>query len=470
MKKAVVWLLSALLLVGAMVPGFAQASQISPWAVSDLNDGERYGLYTTDWYTSDFNDQVTVEKLSFLRENLMKRFDEAGFKRKETFALKAIEAPLTRGAVAMIYYDVLDMYNFVESLETTEALERLNVLKGTQSGLELDNPCSTQQAVVMAVRLMRTVFANENAGAKGIMWKVENKDITLYLLGTIHTGNNFIYPMANRVNDALAASDALVVEALMTQDELAKFQAQLYYPEGKSIYDDLSKETAAKLEKVLAMDGIKLEDVKNIRAWHLMNQYTQAMLTVLSSTAQPDAGETTEGSVSIPAIDHGQSRVELGIDGYLMSRATLTGKPMLQLESLEQQAILFNGLKPETVDKNFSSILDFFLMTEEERAKEIAEASKDSESVDLVKTWLTLWQKGDVEGFTESFRPSIGEDEMSKMLFGLRDEEMAKRLQTLLESGEKGTYFVAVGSGHYVGEKSIIFNLKNMGYTVEVVQ
>ena len=47
---------------------------------------------------------------------------------------------------------------------------------------------------------------------------------------------------------------------------------------------------------------------------------------------------------------------------------------------------------------------------------------------------------------------------------------MTDKIESLL-NGEKGkTYFVVVGSGHYVGEDGVIQNLKNKGYTVEQVK
>lgn len=462
MKKVLSLILSVVLALGMIAPAFAEGMQVSLWALNDLNEGERYGLYTADWYEEGFQSTVTVEQLTFLRENMMKRFDAAGFTRKPTFALKAIEGPMTRGAVALVYYDILSMYQLAEEVDPVTALKKLEVLKGGDKGLDLEANCTTQQAVIMATRVLKAVYAQNEAGAKGIMWKVSNKDITLYLVGTIHTGNNHLFPMSNRLMNAFDSSDALILEALMNQDEIAKFQKQLYYPEGKSIRDDLSKETLEKLEKVLALEGIKLKDVENVRAWYLMNQYMQAMITSMSS-GKPVATET-----AIKSIDHGQSRVELGIDHYFISKAQLSGKPMAQLESLEQQALLFNQLSASLVEKQLSGYLDFFLMTDAERNQIKEETAKSDTGVDQISNWLKLWKNGDVDGFTKSFAPSIGDDEFSKMLFGKRDEQMALRLKELLESGEKGTYFVAVGSGHYVGDKSIIYNLKNMGFTVEV--
>lgn len=465
MKKILSLVMSLVLAVGIITPAFAQGSEISMWAVPTLNEGERYGLYSNDWYENGFTEQVTVEQLKFLRQNLLLRFDEADFERKETIGIRPIEGPLTKGAVALIYYDVLMQYGLAENVNEVEALQRLSVLQGSEKGLNLEGPCTTQEAVVMAIRLMSAVFNVKEAGAQGIMWKVQNEDITLYLLGTIHTGNNLIFPMSSRVMNAFNESDALILEAIMSQEEIAKFQAQLYYPEGKTIRDDLSEETIAKLEKVLKMDGLTFADVEKVRAWHITNQYTQAMLTVLSSNTEITNAESTN---ALSAIDHGQSRVELGIDNYFISLASLYGKPMYQLESLEQQAILFNGLSKETVDKELSSVLDFFLMSPEERAKEIEKSVQNQEVVDPVKEWLALWRTGDVDGFTKSFAPQITDNEKNRMLFGKRDVHMAESLKELLESGKKGTFFVAVGSGHYVGEKSIIFNLKNMGFKVEV--
>lgn len=466
MKKRLTLLLSLFIVLGSINSGFAAYMDINLWAVNDLNEGERYGLFLTDWYYDEFQSGVSADQLSFIRENIIKRFDEVGFERNSEHDFYPISEPLTRGDVALIYYDILSAYNWVDEMDSVTALQKLEVLKGTGAGLELDAICSVEQAAVMATRLVQSVFSRQDEGAKGLMWKVEHEEITLYLLGTIHTGNHLIYPMSNRVMQAFESSDVLILEALMSEEEIEKFQRQLFYPEGESIQSDLTEETVEKLEKVLALDGLELSDVDSIRAWHLMNQYTQVMITLMSST---DHDEAEEGHTSLMRIDHAQSQAELGIDNYFISKAQLSGMPMAQLESLEQQAILFNNLSSSLIDEQLSGILDFFLMTEEEM-NEIQEAN-DSEDLDVdqVSTWINYWRKGDVEAFTNAYAPLIGEDEFSLMLFGKRDEQMAIRLQSILESGEAGTFFVAVGSGHYVVENSIIDHLLKMGYTVQVL-
>ena len=52
------------------------------------------------------------------------------------------------------------------------------------------------------------------------------------------------------------------------------------------------------------------------------------------------------------------------------------------------------------------------------------------------------------------------------MLFGKRDEQMSQNLIKLLEE-EEGTYFVVVGAGHFLVEKSIRYHLEQKGYDVE---
>lgn len=52
------------------------------------------------------------------------------------------------------------------------------------------------------------------------------------------------------------------------------------------------------------------------------------------------------------------------------------------------------------------------------------------------------------------------------MLFGERDEQMAKKIMNVLEE-EEGTYFVVVGAGHFTVDKNIRYHLEQNGYEVE---
>ena len=55
--------------------------------------------------------------------------------------------------------------------------------------------------------------------------------------------------------------------------------------------------------------------------------------------------------------------------------------------------------------------------------------------------------------------------EYDQMLFGKRDEEMAKKIVSVLEN-QAGTYFLVVGAGHFLVDKNIRYHLEQSGYKV----
>ncbi|CRH94707.1 TraB family [Chlamydia trachomatis] len=74
------------------------------------------------------------------------------------------------------------------------------------------------------------------------------------------------------------------------------------------------------------------------------------------------------------------------------------------------------------------------------------------------------WIDGNEKDFAKIFN---GSDEFTKHLLVDRDPKMAEKIDAMLKSKEKKTYFVVVGSGHYVPEKSVLHYLKEKGYTIE---
>lgn len=101
------------------------------------------------------------------------------------------------------------------------------------------------------------------------------------------------------------------------------------------------------------------------------------------------------------------------------------------------------------------------------------DTEKIAESNKLLVEWLGLWIEGDIDSFKESYGKYVedGDEEQAEftnMLFGKRDKDMSDKIVEILESDEKGTYFVVVGAGHFVLEDSIIYHLKEKGYNVEV--
>jgi uncharacterized protein len=145
-----------------------------------------------------------------------------------------------------------------------------------------------------------------------------------------------------------------------------------------------------------------------------------------------------------------------GIDMQFLLTAMLQQKPIYELEGTKAQVDMFEALSAEAQEQSLVEVLDSILEP----------VTNSEESVALLESWFDSWKRGDVKAFTDSFVSMEGEQtEYDQMLFGKRDEEMAKKIVSVLEN-QAGTYFLVVGAGHFVVDKNIRYHLEQSGYDV----
>ena len=73
MKRTSAALLGASLMLTTVVPVIHAEEQIPPlvpsiseWAIETLNEGEKYGIYSTEWYFDGFLQEISVDKVNEL--------------------------------------------------------------------------------------------------------------------------------------------------------------------------------------------------------------------------------------------------------------------------------------------------------------------------------------------------------------------------------------------------------------------
>lgn len=418
---------------------------IGPWAQITLNEGERYGIYPADWYYEGFREEITEEKLETLLENTLNKIKALELEENEDFIPVASKGDRTREDVVIRLYNILGQYNIADDSSPVDYMLKRNILRGSYSGLNLDKICTTEEAVVFAIRLIEDTYNLLDAGSKGFAWKVENNGNTVYLLGSIHVGNSHIYPISNKLKEAFYESDALLVEAdiLNMDSQLEAFMELMIYQDGTTLKDHISEETYEKFLQVCEMHGIPSELFEGFKPW------------VIGITLE------TFFATDLENIDEIAPSANYGIDLYFMSHAQLIDMPIVELEGLEFQANLFDNLSEEAQDEYLNRVLDNLLNPEK---------NDYLTSTEVLEEYLNLWKAGDIEGFAKSYleNDELLEDEFTSMLFGERDKNMAAKIIEILESEEKGTYFVVVGAGHFIVPNTIIYQLKDKGYEVEV--
>jgi len=268
--------------------------------------------------------------------------------------------------------------------------------------------------------------------AKSLLYKVSSKTSTVYVLGSIHLAKADIYPLATTIQEAYNTSDVLVLELDPTSQESAKtIQSTMVslgmYPQGKTLRTELSRKTYMSLKKYAANTGLPLEQMEQMRPWVVMLQLSVVEMMRLGYS--PD----------------------LGIDQHFLAKAKEDMKPIIELETAQEQMEL---LAKE--DKDFQDKLLFYTL-------------KDMKELEpLLDEMFRAWKLGDARSFDKMMSKSLDDD---PSLIGIYDDlitkrnyKMTARVEGFLKTNEN--YFVVVGSGHVVGKEGIVSLLRKSGYKV----
>lgn len=445
-KKWLSLMMCVVILLTTMMPVWANETpemDISSWAVSQLNEGEKYGIFSIEWYYDQFKSEITEERLTYLIEGVDAKLSE--IKVKVDFQPIETKQDFSREDVALRLYNVLASYGLTDAQAPIAFMQSWGVLNGGNNGLMLEQSCNTEQAVLMGINTVLQTYRNLEEGSKGVFWKVENQGNIVYLLGSIHLGTTDIYPLHEKLVDAYNSSDALLVEAnLLNQSEgIEYFISKASYSDGNTLDKAIAPELYEKTTKALERFGIDIAVYNGLKPWSVAND-----LNAYSMMYDQATNEVSEKSAA-------------GIDMYFILNAFLEQKPIFELEGVAYQADLFDGLSPEFQESYLESIVDNILTPSE---------NPEENSAALLNTWFEYWEAGDLEAFRESFtaaNDASGDNELSTMLFGKRDVDMAEKIATLLEGTSPTTYFVVVGAGHLIIEGNIVELLEEKGYTVE---
>ena len=270
------------------------------------------------------------------------------------------------------------------------------------------------------------------ADPRPALWKVADRDTTIYLFGTIHLlprGANWVSPALDR---AAEESQGLVVETIVDTANPAPFAATMMRlatsPGLPPVLDRVPKAKRAALATAIAKSRMAPAALDRMETW-----------AVALALLGPQFG----------AMDLHQ---EEGVEMKLKQRFTAAGKPIGQLETNEEQLRFFD-LLPESAQQ---SLLLGAL-----------------ESPGAVKTqfdaMLGAWGRGDVAAIARSFNAEMaGSPALENLLLKQRNANWTRWIEGRL--GQPGTVMVAVGAGHLAGAHSVQAMLEKRGLKVTRVQ
>ena len=268
-------------------------------------------------------------------------------------------------------------------------------------------------------------------GDRELLWKLTSESgATLYLLGTVHVFKPQDYPLPEEMEKAFARAHALIVEVDVTKTD-AKFTQTFVgqhgiYPPSDALSQHLSGDSRKLLQEYCLKRNLPFNGLNRMRPWIVAITVLQKELELLGYS---------------PAA---------GIDVHFLNEANNLGKKVISLETLEFQLNLFANLPDD--------------LQEMDLALSLVDLSKlPTDAGQMMKAWMT----GDAEAMDDVMTKDIKEhpelSPVQERLLYERNITMAQKLEAYLKGGQD-IYLAAIGSGHLVGNRSVISLLTKRGY------
>ena len=262
---------------------------------------------------------------------------------------------------------------------------------------------------------------------------------TLLLMGTIHLGPEEGWNFSPSVTRGLARADRFVMETDLrqaTEEAVSNLVANLVIMEHpNTLFDVISPETAKLLEEKdgeLALHGMPRRARRIMKPWFI----AIGLVESISS----ESGFNTASAAETALME------------------ALGDRPLLGLETFEEQMRMLDGLSPEIQDLMLRDTL-----------------LRLDQAVEETQALVLAWRTGDLVGLEASARE--GTDALPELeafyeiLLDQRNRRWLPTLQTFLDdprhAGE--TVFVGVGALHLVGPNGLVSLLRRAGYQVELV-
>lgn len=261
------------------------------------------------------------------------------------------------------------------------------------------------------------------------LWRVSGDHNTVYLLGSIHVLPRTAYPFRPALQKAFDDAQRLVFEVdldkFTTQNLRTEFERTGFYPPSDSLSRHLSAQANHFLALILPAFGTSLDRVQRFKPWFLAE--------MLSSRYLQLAGY----------------RDDLGVDMYFYRKAKAEGKPVFGLETIRDQAEIFESFDDREGEAYLLSTI----------------ASLPAYSK-VVGRMVGAWENGRVNELDRLLNQHAQNEPVTyAMMFSKRNVKWLPQIERFVGGG--ANYLVIVGAGHLVGDQGLVRALQRAGYHVE---
>jgi uncharacterized protein YbaP (TraB family) len=266
------------------------------------------------------------------------------------------------------------------------------------------------------------------------LWTVHGTKGTAYLFGSLHLLPPGVDWHTKEIDSALAKANVLVFEVAMN----GEFQSRLHdyialhglLPEGQHLRDLLSPAARSEFDAQVAGLDVSPGQLDKMRPW-------LAALTM-----------------QVAALSQANYSPSAGVDVGLEADAAKDSRPIIGLETVEQQLALLAPSDPAVDLQKFEAEL------------RSAEDGPQRHGNTIVGPLVEAWMHGNVERIAELTSADMAAfPQARRAIFDDRNDAWVKQIVGLLD--EDKTYFITVGAGHLAGPHGVPTLLREKGFRVD---
>jgi uncharacterized protein YbaP (TraB family) len=266
-------------------------------------------------------------------------------------------------------------------------------------------------------------------GERHTFWSIKGQYNTVYLLGSVHVLKSDDHDLPAESLRAYAAAGSLVMELNLNdaapEKVLAAGLSGEELPAGQTLASTLGPEAYAKLTAHLQPLGLDPQFFEQMQPWFVALTLEQLELARLGF--DPDSG----------------------VEAQFTRRAQADHKPIIALETMDEQLGLFSHM---SLDQQRRFLL-YCLEDADDSAGEMNEI-------------ISAWHRGD----TVKLERLLGEGmekfpDLYRTLTTDRNRKWLPRIETMLH--ERQDYLIIVGALHLVGKDGVVALLERQGYKVQ---
>jgi len=265
------------------------------------------------------------------------------------------------------------------------------------------------------------------------VWQVSKAGRQLYIAGTVHMLAPEQYPLPSAFATAYQQADSLVLETdireLNTPKGIQLLMQHARYQDGRTLQQVLSAGTYQQLAAFASEQGVNLTTLNSFKP--------DFVLLTIMQVALQKAGMAGEG-----------------VDLHFLQRAQTDAKPLLFLETIEQQlSLLLNASasnEEQFVQQNLAQMNDM-----------------DSQLTQII----SAWRSGDTTALASlamAFTDTPQGKQFYDTLLVQRNKNWLPQLIQMLSTPE--VELVLVGALHLAGDNNVLQLLQQQGYSVTQLQ